>query len=467
MTVKWRMLLLFAAAWLVQPLTLFALQNDSLAFDQGRLRIWCETARFVYEDNGADSLLPSIHCQSLEALKNSMASTDANLGVLRLMNSVDKPAIYKGFSTDEAKLQKLSGEIARRLKQSSVRQNNPVRSNRVDSLEQQLRLVARQTGLQSEAGGAIADSPTAAATDASDEVVVLPTTGDVADRTSASLPWNEILQWIAILVLGGLLFWRLRDLEHRYSRLKREYRTLEKQVNEFIINNVYPGPSPIMDEVVTETEVRNVVKEELRQNKPMAKNTPAGARAPQPPTAAPQPHAPASKPASAAPQPPSTPHRTPTAAPQPPTAAPLQDAGDVQVSPQPLSTPAPVPLPPLNTKNYPATAEGNDGEEGLYFDKMPFRGGFHQNEMSRERQRDSLYTIRVLPGQSNEAEYWISEDPDVQRYAMQNGFSFFEEGCEFTEVEENPARVVNEEKGRLRKDGTVWKILQKAKVRFE
>ena len=457
MTARWRMLLLFAAAWLLQPLTLFALQTDSLAFDQGRLHIWCETARFVYEDNGADSLLPSINCQSLEALKNSIASTDANLGVLRLMNSVDKPAIYRGFSTNEAKLQKLTGEIARRLKQSSVRQNNPVRSSRVDSLEQQLRLVVRQSALQNETGGAIADSPMAAATD---EVVILPTPGGVADETSTGLPWNEILQWLALLILGGLLFWRLRDMEQRYGRLKREYRTLEKQVNEFIINNVYPGPSPVMDEVLTEREVRNVVKEELRQNKPMAKNTPAGTRVPQSSSAKPQPP-------TAASQPHSTVSRQPSAAPQPPSAAPLQDAADVQVTPQPVSTPAPVPLPPLNTKDYPASAEGNDGEAGLFFDKMPFKGGFHQNEMSRERQRDSLYTIRVLPGQPNEADYWISEDLDVQRYAMQNGFSFFEEGCEFTEVEENPARVVNEQKGRLRKEGTVWKILQKAKVRFE
>ncbi|AHM63101.1 hypothetical protein D770_24280 [Flammeovirgaceae bacterium 311] len=407
---------------LLMPVCDLLAQNDSLAFHHARLRIWCETTRFVYEDNGADSLLPSVNCQSWEALNNSMAATDASLGVQRLMNSVDKPAVYQGFTSTEAKLQKLVTEISTRLKQSSVRRTNAVRLNRVDSLQQQLMLIARQVGAQSEE---LAATDNGAADDASAaQGPVVPVSDSATSATGTDLPWNEILQWLAILALGGYLFWRLYDLEGRYARLKREFRTLEKQVNEFVIATVSPGPMP--DDKppgLTETDVRKLVIDELMQLEEATK-----------------------------------PELTkPDAA----TAAPAQQ----QELPKTPAAPAPVPPAPAST---PAPASANkDADSALFYDKMPFRGGFHQNEMSRERQRDSIYTISVVPGGTGEAEYWVTEDPEVQRYAMQNGLSFFEEGCDFTEVEENPGRVVNEEKGRLRKDGSIWKIQQKAKVRFE
>ena len=152
--------LLLLVACLASPFFLSA-QTDSVAFDQARLRIWCETARFVYDDNNADSLLASINCQSWESLRQSVKGTDASLGVTRLMNSVDKPAIYRGFSTNEARLQKLVGEISNRLKQSSVRRNNSARLSRVDSLEQQLKLLARHAGTP---GDGRYTEPTAATT---------------------------------------------------------------------------------------------------------------------------------------------------------------------------------------------------------------------------------------------------------------------------------------------------------------
>ena len=414
MTAKSLLLLIFVGC-LSQSVAVEAAQNDSLTFNQGRLRIWCETARFVYEDNGADSLLPSLNCQSLETLKNSMASTDGSLGVMRLMNTIDKPAVYKGFSTTEAKLQKLANEISSRLKQSSVRRTNPARLNRVDSLQQQLLLVARQVGAQA---AEVNEGAKPAAPVASGEPAAVPTAA-IAE-TESDIPWNEVLQWLTLLLLAGLLFWRLRELEQRYSRLKREFRSLEKQVNEFMIATINPGPLSTASDGLSAKEVRNVVKEELRQNRPAA----------------------------------------------PKTTAPPTETAESPVQPVPIPATVHVPAPAL-AQAPAATHVRQESDNGLYYDKLPYRGGFHQNEMSRERQRDSLYTIRVYQDQPNEGEYWITEDSEVQRYAMQNGLSFFEEGCEFTEVDENPGRVVNEQKGRLRKEGGVWKIYQKAKVRFE
>ncbi len=409
-------MLLLLTGCLLAPVAVRAAQSDSLAFHHARLRIWCETTRFVYEDNGADSLLPSVNCQSWEALQKSMAATDANLGVMRLMNSIDKPAIYQGLSSTEAKLQKLVNEISTRLKQSSVRRANPARLSSVDSLQQQLLLMARQVGAQSEELAATDDESPADAFAADEQAA--PVTGVATGDTGMGLPWNEILQWLFIAAIGGFLFWRLRNLDDRYTRLKREFRTLEKQVNEFVIATVTPAPLPDHKAGLTENDVRKLVIDELMQLEEAAKPMP-DAEAPIFNQAQPE---------------------TPAAAPEPP-------------------APAAAPEQPARQRK--------EADYELFYDKMPFRGGFHQNEMSRERQRDSIYTIRVLPDQPADAEYWITEDAEVQRYAMQNGLSFFEEGCDFTEVEENPGRVVNEEKGRLRKDGGVWKIQQKARVRFE
>ncbi len=411
-------MLLLLTGCLLAPVAVRAAQSDSLAFHHARLRIWCETTRFVYEDNGADSLLPSVNCQSWDALQKSMTATDANLGVMRLMSSIDKPAVYQGFSSTEAKLQKLVSEISTRLKQSSVRRSNQARLNSVDSLQQQLMLIARQVGAQSEELATTGNDMPAGAL--AQEEQPAPATDVAASDSGLDLSWNEILQWLLIAALGGLLFWRLRDLEDRYSRLKREFRTLEKQVNEFVIATVTPSPLPEQNAGLTENDVRKLVLDELMQLEEAAKPAP-----PARPSAPQQPQ------------------------PEPPAAA---------QAPEPPSAPVAITEPARPKK---------ETDAGLYYDKMPFRGGFHQNEMSRERQRDSIYTIRILPDQPADAEYWITEDSEVQRYAMQNGLSFFEEGCDFAEVEENPGRVVNEEKGRLRKEGSVWKIQQKAKVRFE
>ncbi len=417
MTVKQRLLLLLVMV-LWQPLALFAAQSDSLTFNQGRTRIWCETARFIYEDNGADSLLASINCQSIETLKSSIASTDGNLGALRLMNSVDKPAIYAGFSSTEARLQKLVSEIVTRLKSSPIRRSNTARLNSVDSLQQQLMLVALQTSAQED--DSYAEEADAAGLNQDEDTQLLE--NNPADNDATSLPWNEILQWLALLLIGGFAIWRLLDLQAKYDRMKREHRELEKQVNGFFYSNLHSNNDQNQQEGLSEKEVRQVIKEELRQNKSAAAPAVEKAAMPLPP--------------------PPTPQAAPKAAEASPAAA----------------------TQPASANTAPAARENVAPD--LYFDKMPFKGGFHQNEMSRERLRDSLYTIEVLP-MSGEADYWVTEDAEVQRYAMQNGLSFFEEGCDFTEVDENPVRVVNEQKGILRKEGTVWKIVQKAKVRFE
>lgn len=398
---------------------------DSSAFEQGRLRIWCETTRFVYEDNGADSLLPSLNCQTWESLRAAMNRTDGSLGVLRLMNSVDKPAIYQGFSTDEAKLQKLVGEISTKLKQSPVRRSNISRLNKVDSLQQQLMLLVRQVdpaSMQAEADGAmqrpLPEEEYEPALEAEEGPATQPTTG---------LPWNELLQWLLLLTLTGLALWRMREYEQRHRRMKREFRELEQQVNSFIINSTQAVPPPAARKSLSEAEVRNLILEELQQER-THKEAPVAKAA-------------------------NLPKAKPAPSPLPSTADALQTAPDPG-----LSEPSLPPAAPLPQQEKPSE---------LFYDKMPFRGGFHEHELSKERQRDSLYTLRLGSTLTGEADYWITEDPEIQRYAMQNGMSFFEEGCEFSQVDENPSRVVNEQKGKLRKEGSVWKIVQKAVVRFE
>jgi hypothetical protein len=412
-------------------------QADSAVFEQGRLRIWCETTRFVYEDNQADSLLAGLNCQSWESLRAAMTRTDANLGVLRLMNSVDKPAIYQGYTTTDARLHKLVSEITTRLKQSPVRRSNTARLGKVDSLQQQLLLLALQLGPEQEGGSSPLASQSRLEQEDSNEAIYPPS--DTADTaaTGGPLPWNEILQWLLLLALAGLVIWRMREYEERHSRIKREFRVLEKQVNEFMIANLNSAGAPPARKSLTESEIRKLVREELKLAAPERSGS--------------------------GPTPALRNSATPTPTPQVPFPAP-QPQPAANTAPTDAAGPAPAPNPPAPMEEHLPAKEANGK---LFYDKMPFRGGFHQHELSRERQRDSLYSISIRPEQEGEAEYWVTEDVEIQRYAMQNGISFFEEGCEFAEVEENPSRVVNEQKGTLRREGSVWKIIQKARVRFE
>lgn len=448
MTVK-HSLLLPMFVLLMQPMGLFAAQVDSLAFNQGRTRIWCETARFIYEDNGADSLLATINCHSIETLKASIGSTDGSLGALRLLNSVDKPAIYAGFTSTEARLQKLVNEVVARLKSSPVRRANPARLSGVDSLQQQLMLVALQTG-------APADDDYAEASTLGEEVdeqaLPLPVNEAETEEATTDLPWNEILQWLTILLIGGFAIWRLLDLQGKYDRMKKDQRVLERQVNEFFYSNLQlDNQSAGRQEYLSERDVRQGVNEELQHNRPATRHQPAP-EVKEVPLPSPPLHDVAHS-------------RSDMAG-----TSPVRTEDSSEISPEASSSVNVRHSHPAERKSAsgsPAyTGKTREGAE-LFYDKMPFKGGFHQNEMSRERLRDSLYTIQLVPQQPGEADYWITEDTEVQRYAMQNGLSFFEEGCEFAEVDENPARVVNERKGKLRKEGQVWKILQKAKVRFE
>ncbi|MBW3545843.1 MAG: hypothetical protein KY428_09655, partial [Bacteroidetes bacterium] len=265
MTVK-HSLLLPMLVLLLQPMGLFAAQVDSLAFNQGRTRIWCETARFIYEDNGADSLLPSINCQSIETLKASIGSTDGRLGALRLLNSVDKPAIYAGFTSTEASLQKLVNEVIARLKSSPVRRSNPARLSGVDSFQQQLMLVALQTAAPADDDYAEAST---LGEGVDEQAVRLPVNDAETEEAATGLPWNEILQWLAILLIGGFAIWRLLDLQGKYDRMKKDQRVLERQVNEFFYSNLQLGNQPASrPESLTEQDVRQVVNEELQHNRP-------------------------------------------------------------------------------------------------------------------------------------------------------------------------------------------------------
>lgn len=407
--------------------------KDSLHYRQAKLNIWCETIRFVYQDYGADSLNKNLNCRSWESFQRGLEPN--HLQVKTFFQAIEKPAIYHGYTTYDAKLQKLTNEISRRLKSSTSRMTDAARLEKVDSLQEHLLLVAATTPEVSEPGESISSPENQenripnnqeAVVTSSEEETNLPV------EEENTMDWIEIAQWALLLLLsaGLILLWvknsKLeKELNQRMKRRKQEISAISRLKS----NAAPPPPGLEKPASLTKEEVQKIIVaeiEKLRQQQKLAR----------------QQQAEKAKPVAKRQE---QPERS-----QPPT---KQAVNSQRVQTEPVQQPTP--------------REDEKPAAGIYYDKLPFKGGFHQSQLSTQRNPDSTYSIQVLSGSPDEAEFWVTEDQEVQKYAMQNGLSFFEEACDYKQVEENPSRVRNLEKGKLRKNGHLWQIEKKVKVTFE
>ncbi len=420
-------LLLFAALCL-QPCFGFSQAiADSSQYRQAKLGIWCETTRFIYIDNGADSLLQTLNCRNWDALQASMQQNE--LGAQSFFNAIEKPEIYAGYTTYDAKLSKLIEEISKRLKASRSRQARDPQLRGVDSLQRKLASIAINPAVFAPPPAGQVNESLAVNQEAQNETRQqvareLPGETEEALEEEAGIPLLEIVQWGLILLLTGLLGWLFKrnatlekELNLRMARRKQEIATLAvKKDKEHL--PVAEEPRAPVPAGMQEKEVLRLIRKELdrfRQQQQMKANRPA---------------APANL------------------------QKPLTSKKEMAAVKEPVQVPV---------ESKPVAP----AEAGIFFDKLPFKGGFHQNHLSRQPHPDSIYTIQVLQERPEEAAFWVTEDHDVQKYAMQNGLSFFEEACDYSQVEESPSRVRNLEKGLLRKKGHLWQIEKKAKVSFE
>ncbi len=406
---------------------------DSLLYRQAKLEIWCETMRFIYRDNGADSLLQSLNCQDWVAFDKSMSPN--YLQTRTFYQSIEKPSIYSGYTTYNAKLQKLVEEIGKKLRSSPVRAANQNRVQKVDSLQASLLVLAASptSVVPVQADSEAAPEEVAESRELKNIIVAAPQ--EAAEEPNSpeddQMEWNEILQWLMLLLLAGGLagLWaqnrKLKnEIEVRMNRRKQEISAISRIKESDKPEN--KKPKPVNEpKGVTQAEVARLVRAEIEKVRREQK-------------------------------------------------ARRQEAAMEQQAARRPQEPQTAPAEELMAENRPAAAgreearhEGEKPGDGIFYDKLPFKGGFHQNHLSPQRHPDSIYSIQVLPARPDEAEFWVTEDQEVQQYAMQNGLSFFEEACDYDQVEENPSRVRTLERGRLRKNGHLWQIEKKVKVSFE
>jgi hypothetical protein len=420
--------LLFAALWLQAGFGYSQTIADSSQYRQAKLGIWCETTRFIYADNGADSLLKRLSCRNWNSLQASLQLNA--LGEKAFFDAIEKPAIYAGYTTYDARLAKLIDEISKKLKASPSRQARDPQLQGVDSLQRKLAAIAVNpqaftkavVPVQASQGMVVNEEEQSELRQQNNQNPAGVNEGALEEE--ASLPWLEIVQWMLLLLLAALLGWLFKrntvlekELNKRMAKRKQEIATLavKKAKEPLPVAEASSAPVP---PGMGEKEVLRLIRKELdrfRQQQQM--------KASRPPS-------------------------------------PTNQQKPVPTKKEVVENREPVAAPVENKTETPA-------EAGIFFDKLPFKGGFHQNHLSRQPHPDSIYTIQVLQERPEEAAFWVTEDHDVQKYAMQNGLSFFEEACDYSQVEESPSRVRNLEKGMLRKKGHLWQIEKKAKVSFE
>lgn len=394
------------------------------SFERAKLAIWCESISFIYQDNGADSLTRRLDCNNWELFRQSLQPN--YLQANAFFQAIEKPEIYAGYSTSEAKLSKLVEEIGKRLKASSVRQNNSSRQQAVDSLLAELYQLAQNPALFSDGEVVQGERPLRhenaqqAGNAAQEEAAA-------EDTKEGWFSWSELLQWLLLgIVLAAIAaLWienkkLRREVGIRMERRKQEIAGLAQR-------NVKKIQSePQLNKGLSRSEVLQLIRSEHEK---LQKQLRAAAK--------------------------------------PKEESQLRAENKNSVQPEPLSQTEPVIPPAAATDKLSPERNGEQASPGIYYDKLPFKGGFHHNQLSKQRHADSIYSIEVLGQKPDEAEFWVTEDADIQKYAMENGLSFFEEACEYDQVEENPSRVRNLEKGRLRKKGHLWQIEKKVKVSFE
>ncbi len=90
--------------------------------------------------------------------------------------------------------------------------------------------------------------------------------------------------------------------------------------------------------------------------------------------------------------------------------------------------------------------------------------GFSISDLKNSESRATIYELTI--DSESSARFRINSNPDAQRRAMNDTSTLLEKACDYLNGpnDGNSIETVNE--GRLQKSGTVWKIIEKAKIKF-
>lgn len=141
----------------------------------------------------------------------------------------------------------------------------------------------------------------------------------------------------------------------------------------------------------------------------------------------------------------------------PPTASPVQPTMS-----EPVAVVAPVSAtPPANTLRSPQPTAPM-----LFYGRTADLGdGFSVGGLSTKPDRDTVFEIRRLDG--SRAEFQVSDNPDLQRLALSDPYSYLSDTCTYAIQPRPGSRIQTERPGILSLQGEKWAIIEKAQISFQ
>ncbi|MFC5411185.1 hypothetical protein ACFPMF_17825 [Larkinella bovis] len=90
--------------------------------------------------------------------------------------------------------------------------------------------------------------------------------------------------------------------------------------------------------------------------------------------------------------------------------------------------------------------------------------GFSARGLLLTPERDTVFDVTLQS--DTQATYQVSENPDAQRLALSDPYSYLNDACEYLTQPSPTSRIRTEQAGHLTLQGDKWKITEKAKIRF-
>ena len=101
----------------------------------------------------------------------------------------------------------------------------------------------------------------------------------------------------------------------------------------------------------------------------------------------------------------------------------------------------------------------------LFYARMADLGdGFSAGGLLQAPDRDTVFEIQQL--NETTAAYRVSENPELQRLALSDPYSYLNDTCAYLTQPRPDSRIRTEQPGRLTLQGDKWLITQKAQISF-
>ncbi|CCH54179.1 hypothetical protein BN8_03324 [Fibrisoma limi BUZ 3] len=133
--------------------------------------------------------------------------------------------------------------------------------------------------------------------------------------------------------------------------------------------------------------------------------------------------------------------------------------------PQPQPVPEPAPAPAVSqSQSRTRTAPAPAMPSRLFARTADVPGGFSVGSLTESPSRPMVFII--TPTAPMQATFRVSDDPEAQRLALSDPYSYLSEACQYNSRPEPNSRIVTVSEGRLSLQGEIWVIVQKAEISF-